>query len=33
VNADGTAPASPLLKRTRITLVSDSFVPLFEDNV
>lgn len=31
--SDGTAPADPLLKRTRITLVSGSKVPLVEDNV
>jgi alkaline phosphatase D len=33
LNADGTAPASPLLKRTRITVASGSSTPLVEDNI
>jgi alkaline phosphatase D len=33
LNADGTAPASPLRKRTRITLAVGSTTPLVEDNV
>jgi alkaline phosphatase D len=33
LNVDGTAPASPLLKRTRITLASGSSTPLIEDNI
>jgi alkaline phosphatase D len=33
LNADGAAPASPLLKRTRITLAVGSTTPLVEDNV
>jgi alkaline phosphatase D len=33
LNADGTAPASPLQKRTRITLAVGSTTPLVEDNV
>jgi alkaline phosphatase D len=33
LNADGSAPASPLAKRTRITLLSGSTTPLVEDNV
>jgi alkaline phosphatase D len=33
LNADGTAPASPLLKRTRMTLSAGSTVPVIVDNV
>lgn len=33
LNADGTVPASPLLKRTRVTITSGNSVPLIEDNV
>ncbi len=33
LNADGTAPASPLLKRTRMTLSAGSLVPVIADNV
>ena len=33
LNADGSKPASPLLKRTRITLAVGSTSPLGEDNV
>jgi alkaline phosphatase D len=33
LNADGTAPASPLLKRTRFTVVAGSTTPIVEDNV
>ena len=33
LNADGSKPASPLLKRTRITLALGSTTPLVEDNV
>ncbi|WP_426210840.1 alkaline phosphatase D family protein [Massilia sp. TWP1-3-3] len=33
LNADGSKPASPLLKRTRITLASGSTSPVVEDNV
>ena len=33
LNADGSLPASPLLKRTRITLAAGSKVPVVEDNV
>ena len=33
LNADGTRPASPLLKRTRITLALGSTSPVVEDNV
>ena len=33
LNADGTAPASPLLKRTRFTVAAGSKTPLVEDNV
>ena len=33
LNADGTAPASPLLKRTRMTLAAGSTRPVVEDNV
>lgn len=33
LNADGTAPVSPLRKRTRITLAVGSSTPLVEDNV
>jgi alkaline phosphatase D len=33
LNADGTKPAAPLAKRTRITLLSGSTTPLVEDNV
>ena len=33
LNEDGSLPASPLLKRTRITLASGSKVPVVEDNV
>ena len=33
LNADGTRPASPLLKRTRITLRAGSRTPVIEDNV
>jgi alkaline phosphatase D len=33
LNADGTAPAFPLRKRTRITLLAGSTQPLVEDNV
>ena len=33
LNADGTKPASPLLKRTRITLALGSTSPVVEDNV
>lgn len=32
LNADGTAPASPLLKRTRITLAAGSRQPVVQDN-
>ena len=32
-NADGTKPASPLLKRTRITVHLGSHTPIIEDNV
>ena len=33
LNADGTKPASPLLKRTRITVQAGSHTPVIEDNV
>lgn len=33
LNADGSKPASPLLKRTRITLAAGSTAPVVEDNV
>lgn len=33
LNADGTAPTSPLAKRTRITLLEGSTLPMVEDNV
>jgi alkaline phosphatase D len=33
LNPDGSAPASPLLKRTRITVASGSTTPVVEDNV
>ncbi len=33
LNADGSKPASPLLKRTRITLAAGSTTPVVEDNV
>jgi alkaline phosphatase D len=33
LNADGTAPASPLLKRTRMTMNAGSPVPVIADNV
>jgi alkaline phosphatase D len=33
LNPDGTKPASPLLKRTRITLAAGSTSPVVEDNV
>jgi alkaline phosphatase D len=33
LNTDGTAPASPLLKRTRFTLTAGTTTPLVEDNV
>lgn len=33
LNADGSKPASPLLKRTRITLAAGSTSPVVEDNV
>ncbi|MFL6695963.1 MAG: alkaline phosphatase D family protein [Vitreoscilla sp.] len=33
LNADGTVPASPLLKRTQITLSAGSLVPVIADNV
>jgi alkaline phosphatase D len=33
LNADGSKPASPLLKRTRITLALGSTTPVVEDNV
>lgn len=33
LNADGSAPAAPLGKRTRITLASGSTTPLVEDNI
>jgi alkaline phosphatase D len=33
LDADGTAPADPLLKRTRITLAAGSTTPVIEDNV
>ena len=33
LNADGTAPASPLLKRTQITVNAGSLVPVIQDNV
>ena len=33
LNADGTTPSAPLLKRTRITLVAGTRTPLVEDNV
>ncbi|HEY0064583.1 MAG TPA: alkaline phosphatase D family protein [Telluria sp.] len=33
LNGDGSKPASPLLKRTRITLALGSTMPLVEDNV
>ncbi|MEP6503753.1 MAG: alkaline phosphatase D family protein, partial [Betaproteobacteria bacterium] len=32
LNVDGTAPASPLLKRTRITVTAGSLVPVIVDN-
>jgi alkaline phosphatase D len=32
LNADGTKPASPLLKKTRISLASGSYSPVVEDN-
>jgi len=31
--ADGSAPAAPLLKRTRMTLAAGSHVPAIVDNV
>ena len=33
LNADGTAPDAPLLKRTRITVAAGSLVPVIADNV
>ncbi|MCK9685075.1 alkaline phosphatase D family protein [Scleromatobacter humisilvae] len=33
LNADGTAPAAPLLKRTQMTLAAGSLVPVIADNV
>jgi alkaline phosphatase D len=33
LNADGSAPSDPLLKRTRITLPAGGAAPLVEDNV
>ena len=33
LNADGTAPASPLLKRTRMTMNAGSVTPVIVDNV
>ena len=33
LNADGTTPTSPLLKRTRITVQAGSHTPVIEDNV
>ena len=33
LNADGTAPASPLLKRTRMTMNAGSLTPVIVDNV
>lgn len=33
LNGDGTAPSSPLAKRTRITLIAGTKQPLVEDNV
>jgi alkaline phosphatase D len=33
LNDDGSAPAEPLLKRTRITLAAGSFAPVIEDDV
>jgi alkaline phosphatase D len=33
LNPDGTAPADPLLKRTRFTLLAGTTTPLVEDNV
>jgi alkaline phosphatase D len=33
LNADGSAPASPLLKRTRMTMNAGSLVPVIVDNV
>jgi len=33
LNADGTKPASPLLKRTRITVHAGSHTPIIEDNL
>jgi alkaline phosphatase D len=33
LNTDGSVPASPLLKRTRITVTAGSLAPLVEDNV
>jgi alkaline phosphatase D len=33
LNADGTAPASPLLKRTRITVNAGSTTPVVQDNI
>ena len=33
LNPDGTAPASPLLKRTQMTLAAGSLVPVIADGV
>ena len=33
LNSDGTVPASPLLKRTRMTVTAGSLVPVIADNV
>ena len=33
LNPDGTVPASPLLKRTQITVTAGSLVPVIQDNV
>ena len=33
LNSDGTVPASPLLKRTRMTVSAGSLVPVIADNV
>ena len=33
LQADGSAPASPLLKRTRITVAAGSVNPVVEDNI
>ncbi len=33
LNADGTKPASPLLKRTRVTVANGTYTPVVQDNV